>query len=98
MIPLDVGDRAHGTPLEGTTPMKRFRLVDLPLIIKIGFAPAFALLMLALVAGGGVVVQKSQSAALRQVVENDMRENMEIQTISKRISNINGELFTVMTH
>ncbi len=78
--------------------MKRFRLVDLPLIIKIGFAPAFALLMLALMAGGAIVVQKSQSAALKQVVENDMRENMEIQAISKRISNINGELFTVMTH
>ncbi|MDR7117642.1 methyl-accepting chemotaxis protein [Caulobacter sp. BE254] len=68
------------------------------MIIKIGFAPAFALLMLALMAGGAIVVQKSQSAALKQVVENDMRENMEIQAISKRISNINGELFTVMTH
>jgi methyl-accepting chemotaxis protein len=78
--------------------MKRFRLVDLPLIIKIGFAPAFALLMLALMAGGAVVVQKSQSAALKQVVETDMRENMEIQAISKRISNINGELYTVLTH
>ena len=78
--------------------MKRFRLVDLPLIIKIGFAPAFALLMLALMAGGSVVVQKSQSAALKQVVENDMRENMQIQAISKRISNINGELYTVLTH
>ncbi|OYX72616.1 MAG: chemotaxis protein [Caulobacter sp. 35-67-4] len=78
--------------------MKRFRLVDLPLIIKIGFAPAFALLMLALMAGGAVVVQQSQSAALRQVVENDMRENMEIQSLSKRISNINGELYTVLTH
>jgi methyl-accepting chemotaxis protein len=78
--------------------MKRIRLVDLPLIIKIGFAPAFALLMLALMAGGAVIVQKSQSAALKQVVENDMRENMEIQKISKRISNINGELYTVLTH
>ncbi|WP_297516315.1 methyl-accepting chemotaxis protein [uncultured Caulobacter sp.] len=78
--------------------MKRIRLVDLPLIIKIGFAPAFALLVLALMAGGSLMVQKSQSAALKQVVENDMRENMEIQKISKRISNINGELYTVMTH
>nr|WP_165184342.1 methyl-accepting chemotaxis protein [Caulobacter soli] len=78
--------------------MKRFRLVDLPLIIKIGFAPAFALLMLALMAGGAIVVQKSQSAALQQVVETDMRENMEIQALSKRISNINGELYTVLTH
>jgi methyl-accepting chemotaxis protein len=86
------------TPQEGTNPMKAFRLVDLPLIIKIGFAPAFALLMLALMAGGSIVVQRSQSAALKQVVESDMRENMEIQTISKRISNINGELYTVLTH
>jgi methyl-accepting chemotaxis protein len=78
--------------------MKRIRLVDLPLIIKIGFAPAFALLMLALMAGGAIVVQKSQSAALKQVVESDMRENMEIQKVSKRISNINGELYTVLTH
>jgi methyl-accepting chemotaxis protein len=78
--------------------LKAFRLVDLPLIIKIGFAPAFALLMLALMAGGSIVVQRSQSAALKQVVESDMRENMEIQTISKRISNINGELYTVLTH
>ena len=78
--------------------MKRIRLVDLPLIIKIGFAPAFALLMLALMAGGAIVVQKSQSAAMKQVVERDMRENLEIQKISKRISNVNGELYTVMTH
>ena len=61
--------------------MKRIRLVDLPLIIKIGFAPAFALLMLALMAGGAIVVQKSQSAALKQVVESDMRQNLEIQRI-----------------
>jgi methyl-accepting chemotaxis protein len=78
--------------------MKRIRLVDLPLIIKIGFAPAFALLMLALMAGGAIVVQRSQSAALRDVVQTDMRENMEIQALSKRISNINGELYTVLTH
>ncbi|PXA83410.1 methyl-accepting chemotaxis protein, partial [Caulobacter sp. D5] len=78
--------------------MKRFRLVDLPLIIKIGFAPAFALVMLALMAGGAIMIQKSQSAALRQVVESDMAQNMEILKLSKRISNINGELYTVMTH
>ncbi len=78
--------------------MKRIRLVDLPLIIKIGFAPAFALLMLAMMAAGSIVVQNNQSAALKQVVEADMRQNMEIQKVSKRISNINGELYTVMTH
>ena len=32
--------------------MKRVRLVDLPLVVKIGFAPAFALIMLAFLAVG----------------------------------------------
>ncbi|MDB5455042.1 MAG: methyl-accepting chemotaxis sensory transducer [Caulobacter sp.] len=78
--------------------MKRFRLVDVPLIIKIGFAPAFALLMLALMASGAVVVQKGQSAALRQVVETDMRNNLKIQELSQRITAVNGELYLVLTH
>ncbi|MFZ0267822.1 methyl-accepting chemotaxis protein [Caulobacter sp.] len=76
--------------------MKRFRLVDLPLIIKIGFAPAFALLMLALMAGGAIVVQKSQSAALKQVVEQDMRINSEIQSLSRRITNAHGTLYQIL--
>ena len=38
--------RGHGALVGGDLAMKRIRLVDLPLIIKIGFAPAFALLML----------------------------------------------------
>jgi methyl-accepting chemotaxis protein len=76
--------------------MKRFRLVDLPLIIKIGFAPAFALLMLALMAGGAIVVQKSQSAALKQVVEQDMRINSEIQSLSRRITKAHGTLYQIL--
>jgi len=76
--------------------MKRFRLVDLPLIIKIGFAPAFALLMLALMAGGAIVVQKSQSAALKQVVEQDMRINSEIQSLSGRITKAHGTLYQIL--
>ena len=76
--------------------MKRFRLVDLPLIIKMGFAPAFALLMLALMAGGAVVVQKSQSAALRQVVEQDMKTNSEIQSLSRRITDAHGTLYQIL--
>ncbi|ALL12250.1 chemotaxis protein [Caulobacter henricii] len=76
--------------------MKSFRLVDLPLIVKIGFAPAFALLMLALMAGGAVVVQKSQSDALRQVVEQDMRINSEIQSLSRRITDAHGTLYQIL--
>ncbi|WP_431307652.1 methyl-accepting chemotaxis protein [Caulobacter endophyticus] len=76
--------------------MKRFRLVDLPLIIKIGFAPAFALLMLAAMAVGSIVVQKSQSAALHQVVETDMRTNSEIQSLSRRITDAHGKLYQIL--
>ena len=76
--------------------MKRFRLVDLPLIIKIGFAPAFALLMLALMAGGTVIVQKSQSDALRQIVEQDMRINSDIQSLSRRITDAHGALYQIL--
>ncbi|NGM50327.1 methyl-accepting chemotaxis protein [Caulobacter sp. 602-2] len=76
--------------------MKRFRLVDLPLIIKIGFAPAFALLMLAAMAVGSIVVQKSQSAALQQVVETDMRTNSEIQSLSRRITDAHGKLYQIL--
>ena len=55
MIPLELGDPCARLAARGDEfPMKRFRLVDLPLIIKIGFAPAFALLMLALMAGGAI--------------------------------------------
>ena len=44
--------------------MKRFRLVDTPLIIKIGFAPAFALVMLACLATGEIVAADGPSPVL----------------------------------
>jgi methyl-accepting chemotaxis protein len=78
--------------------MKRFRLVDLPLIIKMGFAPAFALLMLAVLATGSIVVQRQQSAALQQVVAVDMRDNLRIQQLTKRIEGVHGELYLALTH
>ncbi len=43
--------------------MKTFRLADLSLVVKMAFAPAFAVLMLALVAGGAVWRQQQQSKA-----------------------------------
>ena len=53
--------------------MKRLRLVDLPLIIKIGFAPAFALLMLALMAGGAVYNWLAQSRRAQDMLANPGR-------------------------
>ncbi len=71
----------------------RFRLVDLPLMVKIGVAPAFALVMLAALAGGTIYMQQAQTRALEQVVETDMPNGLRIQRISERINKVHGELY-----
>ena len=78
--------------------MKRFRLVDLPLIAKIGFAPAFALVMLALTAGGAVVIQRGQANDLRQVVHSDLPNSLRLQKVSERITAVHGQLYFLLTH
>ena len=78
--------------------MKRFRLVDVPLIVKIGFAPAFALVMLALTAGGAVVIQRGQANDLRQVVHSDLPNSLRLQKVSERITGVHGELYFLLTH
>jgi methyl-accepting chemotaxis protein len=78
--------------------VKRFRLVDLPLIAKIGFAPAFALVMLALTAGGAVIIQRGQASDLRQVVHSDMPNSLRLQKVSERITGVHGELYFLLTH
>ncbi len=78
--------------------MKRFRLVDVPLIVKIGFAPAFALVMLALTAGGAVVIQRGQASDLRQVVHTDLPNSLRLQKVSERITGVHGELYFLLTH
>ncbi|WP_374575945.1 methyl-accepting chemotaxis protein [Phenylobacterium sp.] len=78
--------------------VKRFRLVDLPLIVKIGFAPAFALIMLAFLAVGAIVLQQGQARELRQVVQVDMPNSLRMQRISERITAVHGELYFLLTH
>ncbi len=78
--------------------MKRLRLVDSPLIVKIGFAPAFALVMLALMAGGAVVIQRGQAADLEQVVRTDLPNTLRLQKVSERITAVHGELYFLLTH
>jgi methyl-accepting chemotaxis protein len=78
--------------------VKRFRLVDLPLIAKIGFAPAFALVMLALTAGGAVVIQRGQANDLKQVVHTDLPNSLRLQKVSERITAVHGQLYFLLTH
>jgi methyl-accepting chemotaxis protein len=78
--------------------VKRLRLVDTPLIIKIGFAPAFALVMLACLATGAIILQRNQAAELRQVVQVDMPNSLRMQKVSERITAVHGQLYLLLTH
>jgi len=78
--------------------MKRFKLDDLPLVIKIGFAPAFAVAMLACLAVGAVVLQQAQLRELHRVVGADMPNSIRMQKISERITGVHGQLYLLLTH
>jgi methyl-accepting chemotaxis protein len=70
----------------------------MPLIAKIGFAPAFALIMLALSAAGSAFIQQNQMGALEVVVERDMPNSLRLQKISERITAVHGRLYFILTH
>ncbi|MGA2709456.1 MAG: methyl-accepting chemotaxis protein [Steroidobacteraceae bacterium] len=78
--------------------MSKFRLADLPLVFKMGFAPVVALVMLAVLASGMIVNQRRQDAALERVVKSDMASSLALARIARRISAANGALFATMTH
>ena len=78
--------------------MKRARLQDLPLVVKIGFAPAFAVIMLALLAGGAVMLQNMHLRELQHVVHTEMPNSLRMQKISERITDVHGELYFLLTH
>ena len=78
--------------------MKGFRLSDVPMIVKIGFAPAIALLMFVAMAMGSIIVQQGSSRELKQVVQVDMPASQKLQEISRRIAAAHGQLYLIMTH
>jgi methyl-accepting chemotaxis protein len=78
--------------------VKRFRLDDLPLLVKVGFAPVLALVMLALMAAGAVVLQQNHMRELDQVVRTDMPNSLRMQKIAADIRGIHGELYLLLTH
>jgi methyl-accepting chemotaxis protein len=76
----------------------KFRFVDLPLTIKMGFAPVLALAVLGLIAGVAVVSQHSQAAALRAVAKQDMPDSLRLASIGQRISDVHGDIYLMLTH
>jgi methyl-accepting chemotaxis protein len=72
------------------------RLADLPLIVKMGFAPLLALIALAVVTGVGFVAQKQQSAALQRVAEQDMVTSLRFASLEQRIAADHGSLYVLI--
>ncbi len=68
------------------------------MIIKIGFAPAIALAMFALLAAGSILVQKNEASELSRVVQTDMPAALRMQAVSRRIAAAHGDLYLILTH
>jgi methyl-accepting chemotaxis protein len=77
--------------------MKTFRLANLSLVVKMAMAPTFAVIMLALVAGGAFWAQAQQTRLLQQVVNEDMAVSSRLLQASKHISAVHGSLYQLMT-
>jgi methyl-accepting chemotaxis protein len=72
------------------------RLADMPLIVKMGFAPLLALIALAVVTGVAYVAQKQQSAVLQRVVAQDMNTSLRFAALEQRIASDHGEMYVLI--
>jgi methyl-accepting chemotaxis protein len=72
------------------------RLADLPLIVKMGFAPLLALIALVVVTGIGYVAQQQQSAALHRVAEQDMIASLRFAALEQRIAADHGQMYVLI--
>ncbi|MGZ6011395.1 MAG: hypothetical protein ACXWK0_06130, partial [Caulobacteraceae bacterium] len=72
------------------------RLADLPLIVKMGFAPLLALIALVVVTGIGYVAQKQQSAALQRVAEQDMVASLRFAALEQKIAADHGQMYVLI--
>jgi methyl-accepting chemotaxis protein len=77
--------------------MKQLRLVDLPMIVKIAFAPGLSLTVLCILALGAVAMQQSQSAELVRVVSTDMPASLRVQRLAARIAVARAETYRIIT-
>jgi methyl-accepting chemotaxis protein len=77
--------------------MTKFQVANLPLVVKMAVAPAFAVIMLTLVAGGAFWTQSQQTKMLQHVVDTDMTTSSRLLLASKRIASAHGALYQVMT-
>jgi methyl-accepting chemotaxis protein len=77
--------------------VSKIRLVDLPLIVKIGFAPAFALVMLAVLAVGSIIIERGLAADLSHVTRHEMPKNLRLLRSAERIAAAHGDVYRLLT-
>ncbi len=77
--------------------MSRIRFDDLPMVVKIGLAPAMALLALALFTIVGLTMVHRQSSVIEKVADKDMAVSLKLASISKQIAGVHGELYVLLT-
>ena len=73
------------------------RLDDVPMTGKIAFAPALALIIMALVAGGLIWTEKQQASVLDHVVTTEMPESLRIASVSQRITAVHAAMYSLLT-
>ena len=77
--------------------MRSLRFADLPILVKLAFAPAFAVIVLALVSGGAFYSEQQQAKTLDHVVEHDMIVSTKLSGVTKRITAAHLEIYELLT-
>ena len=78
--------------------MKLQRFADLPILVKMGLAPACAALTVAVSAAAMLTIEARQASDLKHVVQTDLPESLRLKSVAERIANIHGKLYMLMTH
>lgn len=75
-----------------------FRLADMPLLVKIAFAPTVALVAMAGIAWTSINAQKQSAQELNNVVSVELVKSLEMKNISEDIQRAHGQLYILLTH
>ena len=78
--------------------MKRLRIIDLPLIVKIGFAPALAIVLMAALAMGAMAAQARQARGLQEVAQQRFPDTLALQSLSERMTQVHGQVYLLLSN
>jgi methyl-accepting chemotaxis protein len=78
--------------------MKSLRFADLSLVVKMALAPAFAVVVLAVVAAGAFVSQQAQTQAIDRIVQHDMAASLKLAAVSERITAAHLQIYQLLTN